>query len=402
MTRPKNSPLVLDGNEIKFRLEAERTRTKTPVHIDWVRVTFQRRNAPAPSVEALFPQPKKIGATDIDAAWFRFQRLLEEVTGELQLAAMQAHELATLVAEALGKDFKVQLEIKKGHDFYKNRWSITRFDHECAWVGFGASSDSPRQQSQARTVHVNIFGMACTFAEPGWNERVADLVEAHDGDITRVDLALDFFDGLPGGMEGVRQDYRDGLCNSNGKKLKNNMIGPWADENGRGRSFYIGSKEAGKQTNIYEKGDQLFGEKAGSKWHRIELRYGNKLRVLPVEMLRNPADFFAGASDWHAQKLAQADHIAEPIRVKVEPRLPLETIDAEVSRVWRWCKNTPAAAIATCFEYMGDSFLELVENQTRPGRLQKFSKAEISKAFERLTDAISSAGGTGQAAAFAV
>ena len=62
------------------------------------------------------------------------------------------------------------------------------------------------------------------------------------------------------------------------------MVGDWA--NGHARSFYIGSKEAGKQTNIYEKGDQLFGVETGSKWLRIELRYGNKLRVLSPEMLR--------------------------------------------------------------------------------------------------------------------
>nr|WP_315230991.1 replication initiation factor domain-containing protein [uncultured Albidiferax sp.] len=398
----KKSALVLDGNEIKHRLEAERTRTKSPVHIDWVRFTVQRRNAPTPPVDVLFPGKTKATGQEFDAAWFRFQRLLEEVTGEEQQAAMQAHELAVLVAAALGSDFQVQDQIKKGQDFYKNRWSIVRHDFECGWVGFGASSDSPRQQSQAKTIHANIFGMACTFAAPGWNHRLADLAEAHDADITRVDLALDFFDGLPGGMQGVRNDYLAGLCNSNGKKLKHNMIGPWADETGRGRSFYIGSKEAGKQTNAYEKGDQLFGPEALSNWLRIELRYGNKLRVLPVEMLRHPADFFAGASEWHAAKLLQADHIAEPQPVKTNPRLPLETVDAEVSRVWRWLKNTPAAAICIAFEFMGENFAELLENQVRPGRLQKFGKAEISAAFARLNNSLSPAYSTGPAANFAV
>lgn len=64
------------------------------------------------------------------------------------------------------------------------------------------------------------------------------------------------------------------------------MIGDWSANPQDGRSFYFGSKEAGKQTNAYEKGHQLFGFEAGSKWLRIELRYGNKLRVLPVDMVR--------------------------------------------------------------------------------------------------------------------
>ena len=402
MKPAKKSALVLDGNEVKFRLEAERIHSKTPVHIDWVRFTVQRRNAPTPPVDVLFPGKTKATGQEYDAAWFRFQRLLEEVTGEEQQAAMQAHELAVLVAAALGSDFQVQDQIKKGQDFYKNRWSIVRHDFECAWVGFGASSDSPRQQSQAKTIHANIFGMACTFAAPGWNERLADLVEAHDADITRADLALDFFDGLPGGMQGVRADYLAGLCDINGKRLKHNMIGPWADDSGRGRSFYIGTKHAGKQTNIYEKGDQLFGLELGSNWHRIELRYGNKVRVLPVDILRRPADFFAGASEWHAAKLLQAAHTAQPEHIKRNPRLPLETVDAEVMRVWTWLKNTPAAAIATAFEFMGDSFLDLVTNQTRPGRLQKFGKADITAAFERLNQSLSPAYSTGPAANFAV
>nr|WP_315238100.1 replication initiation factor domain-containing protein [uncultured Albidiferax sp.] len=382
MTSPKKSVLVLDGNEVKLRLQAERIESKTPVHIDWLRFTVQRRNAPTPTVDVLFPGRTKQSGQELDAARFRINRMLDEVLEEDWMAAAQAYELAKQVAQALGHDFDVDTDIKKGHDFYKSRWPITRNGYECGWVGFGASSDSPKQQAQARTVHCNIFGAACTFALPGWNNRLAAIVEDHSADITRVDLALDFFDGLPGGMMGVKQDYVDGLCNSNGKRLKHNMIGQWADESGHGRSFYIGSKEAGKQTNIYEKGDQLFGDDAGSLWHRIELRYGNKLRVLPVDVLRDPSSFFAGASEWHSQKLAQAGNISEPQPIKATPRLPLETVNAEVHRTVRWTLNTAAAAMAVCWDYMGSEFLEFVTNKKLPGRLQKFTKNELSAAFE--------------------
>jgi phage replication initiation protein len=66
MTRPtrsvlnkhsKTCSLVLEGNEIKFRLLAERTETGNIVHVDWVRFTCLLRNAPMPGVETLFPTP---------------------------------------------------------------------------------------------------------------------------------------------------------------------------------------------------------------------------------------------------------------------------------------------------------------------------------------------------------
>lgn len=60
MTRPAKGALVLDGSEIKFRLIAERTAAKTPVHIDWVRFTVLRRNTPAPAVDILFPSSSSI------------------------------------------------------------------------------------------------------------------------------------------------------------------------------------------------------------------------------------------------------------------------------------------------------------------------------------------------------
>ena len=54
---------------------------------------------------------------------------------------------------------------------------------------------------------------------------------------------------------------------------------------------------------MYEKGHQLFGPESGSNWLRVELRYGNKLRVLSSDILRNPSNYFAGASPWHASML---------------------------------------------------------------------------------------------------
>jgi phage replication initiation protein len=197
-------------------------------------------------------------------------------------------------------------------------------------VGFLASGESPRQQAQAKTIHANVYGSACTFARGDWRHRMANLIEEVNGKITRIDYALDFFDGIRGGLERIRDDWHAGLMDVNGRRPKANTVGPWVD-GGRGRSFYFGSKEAGKQTNVYEKGVQLFGELDATRWERVELRYGNKLRDLPVDMLRRADDFFAGASDWHQKMLAEHGKYAEGEGVKVRSKQAIQTVKAEVT-----------------------------------------------------------------------
>lgn len=377
MTRPAKSSLVLDGSEVKYRLEAERTFAKTPVHVDWVRFTVLRRNAPAPDVADLFPLSTSVWDSNYRQA--ELHKVLRELPDADFSASQQAFDLAREVAKALGDGFKVAPEVRKGHDFYRFRWSIERFDHECGWVGYLSSGDSPRQQAQAQTIHCNLFGMACTFADLGWRDRVADIVDGRDGDLTRCDLALDFFDGIEGGLDFIVSQYKAGACDVGGKRLKSNTVGDWM--NGHERSLYFGSKEAGKQTNCYEKGDQLFGVEAGSNWLRIELRYGNKLRVLSSDMLRRPADFFAGASQWHAGMLRMADFVAVSEAVRCDARLPQQTIEAEVTRNIRWAIQTAGPTICAVLAHGGNEFLELLSVNKVPARLQKFSFNEIGLAM---------------------
>ena len=396
MTRPSKNDLVLDGNEVKLRLKAERAHAKTPVHVDWVRFTVHLKSAPLPHVDDFLPTHRGgvRFADDFDAV-ARVVKLLREVPDSDYAPSVQALELAGRVCVALGPGFSVFPEIRKGHDFYRCRWSIVRNGAECGWVGFLASGESPRQHAQALTMHCNLYGTACTFAEPGFNHRVADLVDELQGVLTRVDLALDFFDGLSGGLDRVKADYMAGLLDVGGRRPSCNLVGDWC--NGRARSFYFGSKEAGKQTNVYEKGHQLFGPKDDSPWQRVELRYGNKLRVLPSAMLRNPADFFAGASDWHAAVLGEADAHATPEPIKTKSRLASETVLAEVRRNVRWMLDTAAPSLALAFQHLGTGkFIdEILLNKNAPGRLQKFSEAEIAAAFKRAFNSGSGGGRVG-------
>ncbi len=397
MTRPTQNALVLDGNEIKIRLLAERTESQSHVHIDWLRFTVQRRHTPAPSIDALFP-PAGIGHDYWDERLRSLLQQLSKLPDADTGTATEAFDLAADVASEYGPDFVACPEPRKGHDFYKHRISIERNGVEVGWVGFGSSSDSPRQAAQAKTLHVNMYGAACTFGAHGWNQRLATLIDARKGNITRCDLALDFFDGMPGGIQRVWDDWGNGLCDVGGKRPKHTALGPWADPNGRGRSFYIGSKEAGKQTNAYEKGDQLFGTEAGSPWVRVELRYGNKLRVLSTDMLRRPADFFAGASEWHAAILAEADVIVVPEPVRVTARLAIQTVQAECARVYRHLRDNCSAALAFGFKHLNENeFLDLVTSTKLPGRLRSFSPSECADGIARALDRFTTARDPGQA-----
>lgn len=391
MTRPNQ--LVLDGSEVKLRLEAERKAHATPVHIDCVRFTCLLRNVPFPKPETLLPaRGDALSIWDLEYRQAQWSKVLNDIPDCDYLPATQALDLANEICIALGDEFTVNPEVRKGHDFYRFRWSIERHGAECGWVGYLASGDSPRQQAQASTVHANLYGHACTFAKHGWNDRIANIVDTHAAKLTRADLALDYFDGLPGGMESLQADYMSGVFDVGGKRPKCSQAGDWF--NGAERSLYIGSREAGKQTNIYEKGDQLFGRDIASEWVRIELRYGNKLRVLPSDILRRPADFFAGASDWHALQIAKFDHQSSAQRCPQEKTLPQQTVLGEVTRNVKWALNTAAPTIAAAWQFLGgDAFLELVTNKKLPGRLQKFSPNELRCAFEGVMGSFSTAEG---------
>lgn len=398
----QNTPLVLDGDTVKLRLLAARSETSSLVHVDWVRFTVKVRNTPCPETETLFPEPDSVRWDNVhwerENLWEpkeniqrRLNMSLSDFSSTEFFYAAHAHKLAEQISEALGVAYSVDLEPKKGIDFYKYRWSILLNGSEVGWVGYLSSSDSPRQSKQSETVHANIMGAACTFAESGWRNRLADLIDECAGDVTRADLALDFFEGYQGGIDSVRQDYRDGLCNVGGRKLKFNMVGDW--ENEHDRSLYVGSREAGKITNVYEKGDQLYGHKANSDWLRFELRYGNKFRVLSSDILRRPDDFFAGASDWHTSVLIQAQGTFSEQKIPCKKQLEIQTISAECNRAFRWAVNTAGGTFGMLLKYLDqDKFWDSFGHAKLPGRLRKFSESQIAECFSSAVSKFSTAG----------
>lgn len=341
MTRPTLSALVLDGQKIKLRLMAERSQGQSVCHVDWLRFTTNLRDAPL-DLDILFPHAADGNYWDIKR--HQVAQHLQKLEAQQFQPAAQAYSLATRIAEQLGEGFDVDPEVKKGHDFYAKRWVITLNGKEVGWVGFGASSDSPKQKKQAGTIHANLYGTACTFARPGWRTSISHLIREVQATITRIDIALDFFDGRQGGIDAIKSDYMAGLCDVGGKRPKCSMNGDWC--NGAERSFYIGSKEAGKQTNVYEKGHQLFGRDSGSNWLRFELRYGNKLREIPADALEDPDAYFAGASQWHASVLSEQKALQAVKPIPCETELALQNVEAEVRRKVNWFERVAGATFS--------------------------------------------------------
>lgn len=391
MTRPNLSPIVVDGNTVKLRLLAERSEGPHVVHVDWLRFTVYTRNAPVDDVEKLFPAPEYWDGNYWEVKAKERNLVLQRLrASEYFDPAMQALELAESVAAALGEGFDVDTEIGKGHDFYGHRWSITLGGKEVGWVGFGASGDGKNQKRQKETIHCNLYGAACTFAASGWRDRIAAIVERAQGHITRIDLAADFFDGYAGGIEQVKADYMAGLCNVNGKKPKSNMVGDWC--NGNSRSLYIGSKEAGKQTNVYEKGHQIYGADSYSQWLRFELRYGNKLRFIPIDAIRDPDAYFAAASDYHARVLRELKQKATtPKPIKCKTDLPSETVAGEVYRNVKWLKNVAAPSISAALKFLSfEHLLTLIDpdNDKLPARLQAYASGKLATAYQRVMEQV--------------
>ena len=416
MNKCQNDLVLANNHEIKIRLHAAKVAEWSYIHIDWLRFTINRRHAPTPSVELLFPEPD--GSIDYRAArdgWSdqqiateravvqerrqRVVNLLRDLPDPDYQASAQAFTLAEDVAEILGQDYTADPLIQKGKDFYRFRIDILRKGHPVGWVGFLASGNGKRKNNQNNTLHVNLEGMACTFAKRGWNDVIANYIEEHRGSITRIDLAADFMDGMSDKGHGdvferFFEEYRSGLMDHLGHRPDEDVSGSHLSKK-KGRSFYLGSRAGGKLTNIYEKGKQLFGKEDDSRWIRIELRYGNQKRVLMPDMLRRPADFFAGASEWHAAILRELGVQAVPEPVKCEKQLQVQTIDAEVTRNARWFMNTAGASAVLAFinlpkESMHSLFKEF--EGKLPNRLKKFGMADIESSYQRVFTKLASSG----------
>lgn len=147
---------------------------------------------------------------------------------------------------------------------------------------------------QRGTLHVELNAHGCRNILD-WDE-VRAWGEASNASITRVDLAHDDFLGEIASIERAVAWLEAGEFNVGGRQPQTHVAGDWLAKQ-KGRTLYVGSRESGKLTRVYEKGKQLGGdaEQFFTNWTRIEVEFRNKGRIVPWETLTHPGKYLAGA-----------------------------------------------------------------------------------------------------------
>lgn len=171
--------------------------------------------------------------------------------------------------------------IERGHGIYRYQKSFN----------LGESSALLAIGGQAGTVLISIPGEACSLLHNKWGEVVEFLDLKLKAKITRWDGAVDDYSGSHP-VDWAVEQYHLGNFVTGGNKPKCKNAGNWSDHQGEGRTFYVGKRQNGKLIRIYEKGMQL-----GTKWHpwvRWEVELHNRDRVVPWDVLINPAHYFVG------------------------------------------------------------------------------------------------------------
>lgn len=302
----KAERLVLEGRRVKATLAEAQVSSKNRCSVDWVSTTITAEN--------LFGSVFWTAANqDFDGGF----------VSDVQVMAVLGRKLAEITGFRVG-------DFRPGRNYYDSTLKIVNDQ------GFEVGSVSGGGVYQKNTYLLMLNGTGCCFGKRGWQRRLYKFLKPLNAKLSRIDLALDFFDGGFGGVEGVRQACLNGGFDYNGRRPEGRMDGYW--DAGHSRSFYVGRRGA-KLVCAYEKGHQ-YGD-LGDDWWRLELRYWSQDRVLPLECLIEPDRYFAGAHPYLQQLL----DVSEPLRIKTKTKVQDHTADAVVGRKLRWLETTVAPSL---------------------------------------------------------
>lgn len=373
---------VLDGSRVKWTLEQIERTNHQRVRVDWLRFTLP--------LEAVAQQERSLshltaGDLVVQAGWDHVEKAARLSDGPYTVA----HMVATAGARALVGMLRCGLSVghteDKGMDFYAVRVALM---HEGAVVGYVLAGS--KDAKQAATVHFNLFGQAFLVIPMDRMEVIRSMVAHAKGWITRTDLAVDVWSGHS--VEDVQAAYLAGEFDVRGKRPGQQNAGSWAL--GHSRTFSVGSRGTGKMLRAYEKGDEQFGSReasaqhGASEWVRYEVELRNNHRVIDLDVLTRPADFFAGAYSFCAALLDGLDVQANAQAIKTDPEVADATALAAVDRVAKWIDGTAGAAIAAVFEMGGDLLAQVVDrNRHRVARrLKGFTPTAVRQAFEQVAE----------------
>ncbi|EMS4220653.1 replication initiation factor domain-containing protein, partial [Neisseria gonorrhoeae] len=167
-----------------------------------------------------------------------------------------------------------------GGRFYEGCWLMGTENAQYGRVHYGG---------QCETMLVELNGTGCMAALPGWENRLYEfLSKCVRPKITRIDVAHDFFNGeyTP---DQAMLDHDNGHYDVHNMRPKSECRGTaWRNEDGSGKTFYIGKRGNSKFTRVYEKGRQL-GD-VDSPWVRFE----GDIEI-PLDVLLYSGSYLGGA-----------------------------------------------------------------------------------------------------------
>lgn len=237
---------------------------------------------------------------------------LEELEAR-QYATRMAEKVGKILGYLLGDRFNRVFDTGVGRNFYKYTFRIGELDEPLGLIGLGNTSGN--------TVSVMIYGKGTHYAENNWEYHLHSFLTTHavGAKITRCDLAVDDFDGIFCSAEACDKADSMGQFALTNKKPSVQHLGDWKRHEGRGRTLQIDKRQNGKLFRGYEKGKQL-GDK-DSFWFRNEVELGSKNRLIPLDILLKPTEYFAGSYPYcymlvNDMTMAMEQESVEEIRIK--------------------------------------------------------------------------------------
>jgi phage replication initiation protein len=274
---------VICGRKIKKTLIRLRSENELCI-IDWLNVTIH---------EDTWQKTAGHGLISTDDIIFETSKQLEKIFG-----------------------FGITSKRDNGMNYYKESWVL---GDDMGYVCLGG---------QRNTMLITLTGQGCTHAVSGWEKRLYAFLAniAVRPSISRVDLAHDDFDGkyLSVDWADAQWDVRGFNTTGGGRKPYIEHLGNWRQPTGQGRTLNIGRRTAGKFFRCYEKGRQLGDQK--SEWCRAELELKSSDRIVPLDILLCPSDYFAGAYPC----FAQFAHIETPKRIELKSKVAQIITDAAI------------------------------------------------------------------------
>lgn len=214
------------------------------------------------------------------------------------LAYHCACQIAIILGYLLGDDFSDIYDIGKGQHFYKYAFRIGSPDSPLGSICLG--------NKKGESCLIMITGHGCHVASNGWEFALFQWLStvAVSPKLTRCDLAHDDFQGAYSTIEWADECETQGKFALTNRLPQVQQLGDWKRHEGRGRTLQVGSRESGKLIRIYEKGKQL-GD-IESLWLRSELELSNKSKVIPLDILLYPTQYFIGAYPYCAELISLA------------------------------------------------------------------------------------------------